>query len=315
MAQVFRGVSQVPAALGPTVVTIGNFDGAHRGHQAILRAARAKAQALGVSCAVFTFRPHPQHVLRPASAPPLLLTYDEKLAALSAFGADLIVEEPFSREFSLKSAEDFFENTLKRVLKARAVVVGYDFAFGRERQGSLDRLREWCRQAGIEVEVVAPIEIDQRAVSSSRIRSLYLSGDIEAANALMGRPFGYQGPVVHGDARGRQLGFPTANVKPQDLKLTLPFGVYATWVWVDGQEYPGATNFGIRPMFETAVPLIEAHLLGFSGDLYGKNLDIRFVKRLREEQKFETVEALKAQIVRDCAEAATVLRNSQTFGA
>ncbi len=239
----------------------------------------------------------------------MLLTYDEKLAELSRQGVQLVVEEPFSREFSLRSAEDFFEQTLRQGLEAKAVVVGYDFAFGRERQGSLDRLREWCGHSGIELEVVSPVEFDGKPVSSSRIRELYLAGDVKAGNELLSRPFSYTGLVIRGNALGRGLGFPTANITPEPEKLMLPYGVYATQVRIGDTVHPGATNWGVRPTIvqNQPVPLVEAHVMGYSGDLYGKRIEVRFIERLRGEEKFGSLDALKAQIQLDCLRSMEIL--------
>jgi riboflavin kinase/FMN adenylyltransferase len=285
------------------VVAIGNFDGVHLGHQAILSTAIRQAREAGGSAVAYTFRPHPRAVLNPGANIPLLLTYDEKLEILSGLGLDAVVEEPFSREFSSRTPERFFTESLIQGIGARAVVVGYDFAFGRERGGDLDGLRALCEGHGVKLTVVQPVSApggpDSGVVSSSRIRKLLLEGDVASAAKLMGRQFFYRGKVIRGDGRGRKLGFPTANLRIED-KLALPHGVYVTRA--GGQ--PSVTNVGVRPTFGEGLPLlVETHLLDRSADLYGSVLEVRFVSRLRDERKFDGIESLKAQIAADIAAA------------
>jgi riboflavin kinase/FMN adenylyltransferase len=240
----------------------------------------------------------------------LLTTYDEKLELLAAQGLDAVIEEPFSREFSTVAPHEFFTDVILRRLSAQAIVVGYDFAFGKERAGTLQALEEFCKGAGVELTVVPPQRADTEVVSSSRIRQHLKTGEVEAASALLGREFFYRGVVVKGEGRGRKIGFPTANLKLEN-KLALPYGVYATWAVLDGKRMPSVTNIGVRPTFQGAGPelpaLVETHLLGQTIDLYGKELEVRFVCRLREERKFPGIEALKAQIAQDAGEAAHIL--------
>jgi riboflavin kinase/FMN adenylyltransferase len=326
--EVVRGIQNLGGrALKGTVLTIGNFDGVHLGHREILRLVCQKARERHGIAVAYTFRPHPQVALRPGANVQLLSTYDEKLELLQEAGLDLVIEEPFSREFSTVPPQQFFNDIVLRRLSAEAVVVGYDFAFGKERQGHLETLEAFCRDSGVELTVVPAHRVSGEVVSSSRIRQHFSSGDLEAANRLLGRPFAYRGVVCRGEGRGRKLGFPTANLSLEN-KIVLPFGVYATWAIcsgisdgsLEGRPLPSVTNIGIRPTFnsgssgsgdEKALPaLIETHLLDVTADLYGGQLEVRFVRRLREERRFAGVDALKAQIAIDADQARQLLRAS-----
>ena len=288
-----RGVARIPRAFQTPVVTIGNFDGVHLGHQAIITEAIHQAQAHGSESVAFTFRPHPQAALRPDQATELICTYDEKVEILKSTGVDWIIEEPFSREFSSTPPHDFFKKIIIEQLGARRLVVGYDFAFGRGREGSLERLQEWCAQSGIALTVVEPLTLDGAAVSSSKIRGALRLGQVGEAAKLLGRPFFYRGVVTKGDQRGRLLGFPTANQQlyRSQQKLILPYGVYATRSWVKDQVFPSVTNVGVRPTFvarqgtEEPPVLVETHLLDSQIDLYGTVMEVQFLTKIRDEKK------------------------------
>jgi riboflavin kinase/FMN adenylyltransferase len=306
--RVIAGVSALQQAPQKTVVTIGNFDGVHQGHQAILSVAVEQAREKGGVAIAFTFKPHPRLALDPASPVPLLCTYAEKAELLSKAGVDMVIEEPFSREFSTTSPETFFSEVLVRKLNAEAIVVGYDFAFGKERIGGLTVLEAFCKSARVQLTVVPPQRAGSEVVSSSAIRRHLLSGDLRTGNRLLGREFSYTGDVVRGEGRGKKLGFPTANLKLEN-KLALPYGVYATWAIIDGKRYASVTNVGVRPTFgkEDLPALVECHLLDATMDLYGRSLEVRFVERLREERKFLSIDALKSQIFSDTGQARLVL--------
>lgn len=318
--ETFRGIQTLSRSFVQPVVTIGNFDGVHLGHQQIIRLAIEKAKARGGTSIAYTFRPHPQQALNPAASLQLLTTYDEKLELLEQTGLNVTIEEPFSREFSTVSPSEFFNEILLKRLGARAIVVGYDFAFGKERQGHLQALEELCRGAGVELTVVSPQRVNDEVASSSKIRQHLLAGEIESATKLLGREFHYRGIVVKGEGRGRKLGFPTANLRIEN-KLTLPYGVYATWARCEalfpGQLLPSVTNVGVRPTFQSATSteesakelpaLVETHLFDRTVDLYGNVFEVRFVKRLREERRFPNIEALKSQILADAGLARTIL--------
>lgn len=318
--EIIRGYQGLTRSLAHPVVTIGNFDGVHLGHQRIIQRAIAQARARGGTAMAFTFRPHPQQVLNPEKGLQLLTTYDEKLKLMGRLGLDVLIEEPFSRDFSGLQPERFFNDVILRRISAEVVVVGYDFGFGSNRQGTLGALEKMCGAAGVELEIVPPFRVGEEVVSSSRIRQYLLAGNIEAATALLGHDFAYEGIVIRGEGRGRKLGFPTANLKLEN-KLSVPYGVYATHALCEalfpGRSMPSVTHVGVRPTFQVdrELPaLVETHLLDFDGDLYGNLLEVHFVRRLREERKFPDVESLKARIRADAGEARRVLSGDRGGG-
>jgi riboflavin kinase/FMN adenylyltransferase len=324
--ELIRGIQHLPKILKKAVVTIGNFDGVHLGHQKIIqltvKKARNRAKGLEGPSVAYTFRPHPQIMLRPDQHLQLLSTYDEKIELLQAQGLDLVIEEPFSREFSTVSPEQFFNDILLRKLNASDIVVGYDFSFGKGREGHLEVLEALCKQGGVGLTIVPPLRIENEVVSSSSIRQHLLAGQVEAAIHQLGRPFSYKGVVIKGEQRGRKLGFPTANLKLEN-KLALPYGVYATWAKVGTESFPSVTNVGVRPSFHSEqaegeaelAALVETHLIGRSMDLYGTTLEVSFMKRIREERKFsgpDFINSLKTQIAEDAKQAAEILAMSKT---
>lgn len=291
----------------PAVVAIGMFDGVHQGHQAVVSKARALATELGLSCVVFTFVKHPRTVLRPDTPVPLLTTWQEKQARLEQLGVDCLVGAQFTQSFAEIGAEDFIRRILQEQLQARHVVVGYNFAFGHNQSGTVDTLRQLGPAHGFDVTIVPPFKVDGGAISSSRIRKLLATGHVEEANRLLGRPYSLSGAVVQGDQRGRLLGFPTANLAVDDQKLLPAFGVYAGHARWDGQVAPCVVNLGMRPTFDPPQLRIEAHLLGFGGDLYGRQMTLDLLHRLRPEQAFTGVEALVSQIRLDVHQAGELL--------
>ena len=304
--ELFRGIQNLDRILPHAVVTIGNFDGVHLGHQKIMNEVLSRARGKNGSACVYTFRPHPQEALRPGNHIQLLSTYDEKLEILESLGIDVVVEEPFGPEFFSLTPENFFNEVLNHRFRAREIVVGHDFAFGKERQGNIPVLESFCHSVGISLTIIPAQKLDGFTVSSSRIRENLLSCHVEAANQLLGRPFSYRGVVVRGDQRGRTLGFPTANLKLEN-KLALPHGVYATISRIEinkiVSDYPSVTNVGTRPTFHptsSELPVVvESHLLDVTLDLYGRTMEVRFVKHLRAEKKFSGIEELKTQITLD----------------
>jgi len=311
--EIIRGLQQVTHSFPKPVVTIGNFDGVHTGHQEILSQVIQQARKREGTAIAFTFRPHPRVALQPEIHLPLLSAYDEKLEHLQRLGIDVVIEEPFSRKFSTMDAADFFSQTLIHGLSAEAVVVGYDFAFGRGRKGHIPVLEQACKQAGVQLTVVSPQRSDGEVVSSSRIRQHLLRGEIQTGNHLLGYSFYYRGIIIRGDRRGHQLGFPTANLRIED-KLVLPCGVYATWAILKGKAFPSVTNVGMRPTFyaeKTSIPLVETHLLHEDIDLYGSTLEVRFLEKLRDEQRFQGVDQLIQQIRVDSLKAEKILEKSQ----
>ena len=293
------------------VVTIGAYDGVHRGHQAVLRLVHELAAARDLDAVVLTFATHPAYVVRPDSAPKLLTTLDQKLELLAATGhVDRTCVLTFDETRAAESAEAFVRELLVERLGARVVVVGADFHFGNARQGNVALLDELGTELGFEAIGLSLIAADHAPISSTRIRALLAEGDVRSAAELLGRPHELRGVVVQGDQRGRTLGFPTANVAlPTEMALPAD-GIYAgIFRGADGVERMTAINLGRRPTFYESAEhsLLEAHVLDFDGDLYGQEVSVRFVERLRGEAKFDSVDALVTQMEADCAQARVVL--------
>ena len=295
-----------------TVVTIGVYDGVHLGHRALIGRVQAMANELGAASAVVTFDRHPATVVRPESAPLLLTDLEQRIELLASTGVDYTLVIRFDRERSSESAEDFVREILVGCLHAKAVVVGHDFHFGRNRGGNVPMLQEMGAELGFDVlgiNLVAD-ESESEVVSSTRIRKLLAAGDVAGAAALLGRPHEVRGVVRHGDARGRELGFPTANVAVPDDVLLPADGIYAGWYErADGTVHASAMSIGRRPTFysDAHLSLLECYLLDFDGDLYDEPAKVRFVQRLRGEVKFDSVDALVEQMGRDVDEARTLL--------
>jgi riboflavin kinase/FMN adenylyltransferase len=290
-----------------TVATIGNFDGVHLGHRAILDRVRQRARELGGQAVAITFNPHPVKVLRPQINLPLLTTQEQKLKLLTEAGLDAVVVLPFTREFAAVPAREFVNQYFCERLRAREVVVGHDYCFGKGREGNIDLLREMGAVNGFTVQVVWAVEVQGAVVSSSLIRAMLRLGKVMEATRLLGRPYAVAGRVVQGKGRGAKLlGVPTANIlTPNEL---LPAsGIYAVWVRRNDAILPGVANIGTCPTFDNEELSLEVHLLEFSGDLYDESLEVQFVDRLREEQRFSSVEALAAQIRTDIAVARQIL--------
>jgi riboflavin kinase/FMN adenylyltransferase len=290
----------------PVVLTIGSFDGVHRGHTALLDAAGGAARQSGAETALLTFDPHPRCVLDPPRCPRSLTTLAEKRSLLAARSLDRMVVLAFNREVSGWGAEQFCDLLLE-AFDIRVLLVGHDFALGHKRQGDVAFLREYGRRHGFEVEQVGAVRVAGEAVSSSLIRSLLGEGDVSRAAELLGRPFFMDATVEHGEEVGRHLGFPTANLSIAADKCLPAPGVYAMWVRVDGAWRPAATNVGYRPTFGGDRLTVEAFLLDFSGDLYDREVRAVFVERLREERAYPSVDELVTQIGRDVADVRSLL--------
>jgi riboflavin kinase/FMN adenylyltransferase len=301
--KVFHSVAEARELAG-SAVALGNFDGVHVGHQALFAEARRHGPSVGL-----TFLPHPGKVLQPELAPKLITLLPRKLELFEACGLDAAVVQPFTREYARTSASAF-EESLLDVLGAKHLVVGSDFTYGAARSGTVITLREAASQRGAQVHVVPPVTVDGVVASSSKVREYILEGRVSAAHRLLGRPFDLDGTVVPGAGRGRGIGFPTANVDTQNELRPAP-GVYAIRVRLkdepQGPWRPGAANIGVKPTFGGTVVTIEAHLLDFQGDLYGKELRVQFLERLRPEQRFASVAELVGQIKRDVEAARTVI--------
>lgn len=291
-----------------TVITVGTFDGVHRGHWAVLQEIQARAAASGRRSVLVTFHPHPLTIVRPEDAPPLLTTPVEKKEILAESGLDYAVFLTFTQELARYEPRRFVEEILVGRLGVRELVIGYDHGFGRGRSGDADTLRAIGADLGFSVDVVGPVQASEAPISSSRIRGWVADGDMPRARIGLGRPYSIRGVVVKGDGRGRQLGFPTANLAgfPPD-KLLPPPGVYAVRGVTRTGIHGGALHMGPRPTFQGAPPTVELHLLDFSGDLYGEEVRVDFVRRLRGVRPFDSAAALVNQLRADVVDARRVL--------
>jgi riboflavin kinase / FMN adenylyltransferase len=305
--RVVAGSEALPGPLRHAVVTVGNFDGLHVGHREILRIVTERARLRSGESAVYTFEPHPRKVLRPGAAPKLLTTLEQKLELIEEAGVDVAVVERFDLEFARRSAIEFVRDVLYARLRPEEVYVGYDFRFGHDREGSMRTLTELGPHLGFAVTIVPEVTVGGRDVNSTRIRELLEAGQVEEARVLLGRPYRVRGRVVEGDRRGRTLGFPTVNLEAENEVLPAE-GVYAGRLRVlrgapagADAELPAVVNVGRRPTFkgDAAPVLAEAHVIDWSGDLYGERVELGFVHRLREERRFPDVEALRRQIEAD----------------
>lgn len=307
--ELVRLQSLEPLGWARPALTVGNFDGVHRGHQALLRVTVEEARALDGVAVVLTFDPHPARILSPERAPVALMTLEQKAATLAALGADRLAVLPFTAELARLPAEDFAERVLARALGARVVVVGSNFRFGHGRGGGIGLLGEQGARLGFRVRGAEPVFHEGAPISSTRIRQALARGAVEAARELIGRSYTLEGTVVHGAGRGRTLGLATANMAPEN-ELVPGGGVYAAFCWLDGGapvRWPAVVNVGHRPTFGGGATTVEAHLLGFDGDLYGRRIRLSFEARLREERPFAGADALVAQIHRDIEAARAAL--------
>jgi riboflavin kinase/FMN adenylyltransferase len=296
----------------PTVLTLGVFDGLHLGHQLIMRTVVERARAIGAVPTVITFDPHPRAVLHPASSPPLLQTLDQKVEGFGVLGIEQTIVVRFTKEFSLVRAEDFLKDVVNERLHAKEVYLGKGFAFGHGREGNIDLLRQVSSNLGFFADEVPEVRLRGRRVSSSRIRELLLQGRVNLARRMLGRPYGVEGQVIRGKERGHLLGFPTANLHPQNRVIPAR-GVYVTGSLIDGQWRRSVTNIGVRPTFgEETEPSVETFVLNWSGDLYGDVIRVRFLYRLRDEKKFASLEELKQQIQTDVTRAEWYFERSGT---
>jgi riboflavin kinase/FMN adenylyltransferase len=288
---VIHGQEPLPPALAGAVIAIGNFDGVHRGHRAVIAAARARAQTLGRPAAALTFEPHPRSFFQPHE--PLFRLTDEraKLRLFAATGLSGAIVMRFDAELAEPSPESFVNDVLLHRLGISGAAVGFDFRFGHNRTGTPDLLAAQGARHGFTVDVVPAVEIDGRRISSGVVREALSAGHIEEANALLGYPWFVSGEVVHGDKRGRELGYPTANMR-LDPACGLRHGIYAVRVGVGGRRYDGVASFGRRPMFDVGTVLLEVFLFDFDGDLYGRVIDVAFIAWIRHELAFASVEEL-----------------------
>jgi len=294
----------------PTVVTVGAFDGLHVGHQHIIKQLIHHARETRRLSAVVTFHPHPRAVLRPWLSPKVLTTPGEKAVLLAQMGLDILVLVSFTPELAHTPAGEFVR-LLRERLRMEELWVGHDFALGRGREGNVPALQAMGERLGFVVKVLEPVTIDGRPVSSTEVRELLATGQVDEARRLLGRPYSVAGEVVSGARRGRCLGFPTANLAVRPERALPPDGVYAVYALIGTERLPAVANIGERPSFNTGQHAIEVHILDYSGDLYGHDLAIEFVRRLRAEQRFSDVCELIEQISRDVEEARRIFRLEQ----
>ncbi len=302
----YRSLEEIPAKLPNAVVTIGNFDGVHLGHREIFRKVRQTAAKLGGVSVVVTFAPHPLKVVAPEREFRLITTYDEKERLIAESGIDVLVIVPFSREFSAISAEVFVREVLFGTIGMKSLVIGFDYAFGRNREGNIDLLRRLGDEIGFTVDVLDQVGNGETGFSSSMVRELISAGDVQGVVPFLGRYFSVGGEVVHGFHRGKQLGFPTANIRVEEELLPKP-GVYAVKVEGEGRVFDGACNIGDNPTFHGSKVTVEVHLLDFDGDLYGHRLRVYFVERIRDEHEFSGVPALLEAIRHDVSRCREIL--------
>lgn len=297
-------------ALKNAWVSVGSFDGVHRGHQEIIRRLASGARETGAPAVVVTFFPHPAEVLGRRKDPLYLSGPEERAALLHDLGVDVVVTHPFTLELAQLTARQFMEY-LSAHLGLKRLIVGFNFALGHGREGDVPTLGRIGQELGYTVEAIGPVEVDGQVVSSSLVRARLLEGEVAQAAALLGRPYQVAGEVVLGDGRGKSLGIPTANLEIWPARVIPRAGVYACRAWVDGRSYGAVANVGVRPTFESqpVPPRVEAHLLDYSSDLYGQQIQLDFIARLRDEMRFPSVEALVGQIHTDIARGREILRD------
>ena len=296
----------------PTVLTLGVFDGLHLGHQLIMQTVVERARATGSVPTVVTFDPHPRAVLHPESAPPLLQTFDQKIEAFGVLGIEQTIVVRFTKEFSSIRAADFLRDVVVDRLHAKEVYLGKGFAFGHDREGNIDLLKRVGAELGFIAGEVSEVKLRNARVSSSKIRGLLAAGQVNLARRMLGRPYGVEGRVERGAERGHKLGFPTANLHPHNRVIPRN-GVYVTGTLIDGQWRRSVTNVGLRPTFADAVePSVETFVMNWDGDLYGDVVRVRFLYRLRDERKFNSIDELKRQITRDVERANSYFERAGT---
>jgi riboflavin kinase / FMN adenylyltransferase len=306
---IFKSISEIKEKLRHPAVTIGNFDGVHLGHREIFHRVRELARAAGGVSVVVTFIPHPLQVLSPGTGVKLITSPREKESLIEASGIDYLLEIPFDAAFAAISAQEFVERILVGAIGMEQLVVGYDYAFGRGREGDLTLLRKLGERFGYSVELLPPITNGSTVYSSTKVRQLVCGGDLKGVVAILGRHFCLTGTVVHGQHRGRGLGYPTANLDT-DEGLLPAAGVYAVKVRIGAQLYDGACNIGTNPTFENVRLSLEVFLFDFTGDLYGREVSVFFIDRLRGEERFSDLEALKAAIAADVERCREILRDA-----
>ena len=295
-----------------TVLTVGTFDGVHAGHKVLIGSVLEKAEERNARSVIVTFDPHPRDIINPGTAGiRLLSTLEERRELLADLGVDEMVVIPFDRDFSLLTSEQFVKDVIWEKIGVSEFVIGYDHQFGKDRKGTIETVQDLGRKLGFAAHIVSKQEIENRTVSSTAIRkALEKEGDVKLAAKFLERFYILNGMVIHGDKRGKGIGYPTANIRPDSTRKIIPKnGVYAVWVRVGGEYHPGMMNIGVRPTFKGDDRTLEVHIFSFDDDIYGKKVQVQFVDRIRDEQSFEGVEQLKEQLSNDESSARTILNN------
>ncbi len=311
--EVIEGYQNIKKNLPTPIITLGNFDGVHLGHQKILASIRNRAVELKGTSVVYTFHPHPLSVLTEGKQPLALTTLEERLGLIERCGIDIVICEPFTLDFSRITAEEFGQEILCQRIGAKEIYVGEDYKFGSKRQGDIHYLRKLGRMCDFRVRIVESIVSDSIIVKSSKIRQFIMMGDVSVARRLLGRAYQIGGQVVKGKGRGVHLGFPTANLKP-NKSLYPAEGVYAVWVFYQGQRFMGAMNIGKNPTFEDQILSLEVHIMDFDKRIYGDELEVLFVQRIRGEQTFSSPKALAEQMHKDVGQVRRILGEDQSGG-
>ena len=308
---IVHGINKIARPFRNPVVALGNFDGIHLGHQLIFERTKLEARRLGGESVVLTFEPHPLKVLHADQCPPLITPFKKKMMLIERSGIDVVICAEFTREFSAMTAREFVKSILVDRIGSRRIIVGYNYSFGRKRQGGVEDLKSYAQEFSFGVTVVDPIRLDDQIVSSSAIRDLIQRGNMTEAARFLGRHFMVLGKVIWGTARGRLLGVPTANVEILN-ELYPKNGVYAVRVLVDAETYHGVANVGVNPTFGADRFSVEVHIFDFNRNIYGKEIQVAFIERIREERAFETPEGLIEQIKRDMRYARQILNTVES---
>ena len=302
-------LNRIKTRFSESILTLGNFDGLHLGHQQLIKMIIQRAEETGSLSMVVTFRPHPLKILAPEKCPPLISIYEEKIQLFEKLGIDVLVKIPFTIDFSAMEPRDFVKDILCDLLGAKEIFVGYNYRFGKGRKGNIQLLRELGAEFGFSVREVEQVSFEGEVISSTRIRQLLKNGEVEDASRLLGRPYALSGIVVKGDGRGRGLGFPTANIASKHAIIPSN-GVYAVRLLVRDNFYNGIVNIGMRPTFDTHSLAVEVHIFDFDEDIYGEEITLYFVRKIREEKKFYNADALISQIRKDIITAREILSAS-----
>ena len=302
-------LSKITERFAKSVITLGNFDGIHLGHQELVRMVIRRAREINGQSMVVTFRPHPLKVLAPETCPPLISIYEEKIQLFEKLGIDVLVKIPFSLHFAQMTPREFVKDVLCDTLGAKDIFVGYNYRFGKGREGTTQMLKQMGREFGFNVHEVEQISLNGEVISSTKIRQLLVAGEVEHAARLLGRPYAITGIVIKGDSRGKTLGFPTANIASKH-SIIPSNGVYAVKLLARERCLDSIVNIGVRPTFDTKSLAIEVHVFNFNEDLYGEEVTFFFMRRIREEKKFDTAEDLIVQIKKDIITAKEILAES-----